>query len=336
MEQTERTLQPPGEESASLPEAGMREWNAHYLSLETLGFCPTQGANSGIRRRGARGWATWEPQWSYDWATKSTGEQGSEPLEEAKAGRVRRGGKMQEKSCTTVLLVDFSSWNTSFLKSLWFPLGRERIRSRRCHMERRSSTVWASLSQVSTSLSPLPPNKNFINLEIFVSGQFQRFLLELPELSKIPKEDRWFKLAQNESEVMNYVGRMFSSAGIVSSEMASCTSIDDANEKKTFWAFYASSVWRERPLYLLVTWKNKAVTRCPVHCAGYDTFHHPRLRPSERGLTWNVWRLMSEHPKVRRRKAFTTCGHFPHLSRILLGTWRGKPRYPLKEKKYQS
>lgn len=50
MEQTERTLQSPGEESASLPEAGMRERNAHYLSLETLGCCPTQGANGGMRR----------------------------------------------------------------------------------------------------------------------------------------------------------------------------------------------------------------------------------------------------------------------------------------------
>lgn len=49
-ERTERTLQSPGEESAPLPEAGMRERNAHYLSLEALGFCPTQEANGGIPR----------------------------------------------------------------------------------------------------------------------------------------------------------------------------------------------------------------------------------------------------------------------------------------------
>lgn len=54
MEQTERTLQSPGEESAALPQAGMRERNAHYLSLATPGFCPVQEANSGIRRREGR------------------------------------------------------------------------------------------------------------------------------------------------------------------------------------------------------------------------------------------------------------------------------------------
>lgn len=32
MEQTERTLQSPGEESAPFSEAGMQERNAHYLS----------------------------------------------------------------------------------------------------------------------------------------------------------------------------------------------------------------------------------------------------------------------------------------------------------------
>lgn len=47
MEPTERTLQSPGEESAPLSEAGMRERNAHYLSLDTPGFCPTQEATVG-------------------------------------------------------------------------------------------------------------------------------------------------------------------------------------------------------------------------------------------------------------------------------------------------
>lgn len=82
---------------------------------------------------------------------------------------------MAEKSCSTV---DFSSEITSSSSlSLWFPLGRERIRS-----QRRSSTVRVSLSQVSTSLSPLPPNKNFINPEISVSGQFQMFLLGVAQV----------------------------------------------------------------------------------------------------------------------------------------------------------
>lgn len=38
MEQTERTLRSPGEESAPLSEARMQERNTHYLSLEALGF----------------------------------------------------------------------------------------------------------------------------------------------------------------------------------------------------------------------------------------------------------------------------------------------------------
>lgn len=56
MELTERTLQSPGEESATLPEAGMRKRNAHYLGLETLGCCPTQEANSGIQRQEDEQW----------------------------------------------------------------------------------------------------------------------------------------------------------------------------------------------------------------------------------------------------------------------------------------
>lgn len=47
MEQTERILQSPGEESAPLSEAGMQERNAHYLSSETPGLCPTQEATVG-------------------------------------------------------------------------------------------------------------------------------------------------------------------------------------------------------------------------------------------------------------------------------------------------
>lgn len=47
MEQTERTLRSPGEESAHLSEAGMQDRNAHYLSLETLGLRPTQEATVG-------------------------------------------------------------------------------------------------------------------------------------------------------------------------------------------------------------------------------------------------------------------------------------------------
>lgn len=54
MEQTERTVRSPGEESASLPRARMRERNAHYSSLETPGVCPVQKANSRIRRRQGR------------------------------------------------------------------------------------------------------------------------------------------------------------------------------------------------------------------------------------------------------------------------------------------
>lgn len=49
MEQTERTLQSPGEESAPLSGAGMQEKNAHYLRLEILGLCPTQEATVGDR-----------------------------------------------------------------------------------------------------------------------------------------------------------------------------------------------------------------------------------------------------------------------------------------------
>lgn len=49
MEQTERTLQSPGEESAPLSGAGMQERNAHYLSLETPGLHPTQEATVGDR-----------------------------------------------------------------------------------------------------------------------------------------------------------------------------------------------------------------------------------------------------------------------------------------------
>lgn len=44
MEQTERTLRPPGEKSAPLSE---RERDAHYLSLETLGLRPTHEATVG-------------------------------------------------------------------------------------------------------------------------------------------------------------------------------------------------------------------------------------------------------------------------------------------------
>lgn len=54
MEETERTLQSPGEESARLSEAGMRERNAHYLSLETLGSSPMQEATVGCERKGGR------------------------------------------------------------------------------------------------------------------------------------------------------------------------------------------------------------------------------------------------------------------------------------------
>lgn len=62
MEQTERTLQSPGEECVPLSEAGMQEWNAHYLSLETLGVDPTQEATVGDRggreeQLAARSWA---------------------------------------------------------------------------------------------------------------------------------------------------------------------------------------------------------------------------------------------------------------------------------------
>lgn len=65
MEQTERTLQSPGEECAPLSEAGMQEWNAHYLSLETLGLDPTREATVGDR--GGREEQLAARSWAWSW-----------------------------------------------------------------------------------------------------------------------------------------------------------------------------------------------------------------------------------------------------------------------------
>lgn len=62
MEQTERTIQSPGEKSAPLSEAGKQERNAHYLSLETLGLHPTQEATVGdAGGREEQRTSSWQP-----------------------------------------------------------------------------------------------------------------------------------------------------------------------------------------------------------------------------------------------------------------------------------
>lgn len=57
MEQTERTLRSPGEESAPLSET---ERNAHYLSLGTLGLGPAQEATVGDGGRMEEGMNSWQ------------------------------------------------------------------------------------------------------------------------------------------------------------------------------------------------------------------------------------------------------------------------------------
>lgn len=157
------------------------------FKLGNTGCCPTQGANGGIRR-----WEGRSKRMSRGWA--SIGQQKIRVNRSQNLWRrLEKEEKMEQKSCTAVLLVDLTFRTRLPHVEVFGCLSVEKeSKARGVHVKSTSSTLWATLSQVSAALSPLPPNKNLINLEIFFSGQFQMFLLESLELSKILREDQTF------------------------------------------------------------------------------------------------------------------------------------------------
>lgn len=106
----------------------------------------------------------------------------SEPPEEAETGEERGGGVHHS---------GFQQLKRVFLKfeSLVSSWWRKNQQPEESHVEERRS----SLSQVSTSLSLLPPNKKFINRDILVSGQIPKFFLELRFEKKV-RDFNWCKI----------------------------------------------------------------------------------------------------------------------------------------------